>query len=110
FLPAVLRGSTRKMIAITSRLGSIAANDEGGLYAYRSSKAALNAVWRAFSFDHSEIIATVLHPGWVRTDMGGPGAAIAPDESVTGMRKVIAGLSPKDRGAFYNYDGSPIPY
>jgi NAD(P)-dependent dehydrogenase (short-subunit alcohol dehydrogenase family) len=107
---AVARSEQRKMIAITSKLGSMGANGNGGLYAYRSSKAALNAVWRSFALDHPEIIAALLHPGWVRTEMGGSQALLAPEESVAGLRRVIAGLSKADTGRFYNYDGSPIPW
>jgi NAD(P)-dependent dehydrogenase (short-subunit alcohol dehydrogenase family) len=104
------RGRERKAIAITSRLGSLASNNEGGMYAYRSSKAALNAVWRSFALDHKGLIAALLHPGWVRTDMGGPGGALAPAESVAAMRRVIAGLTTQDSGRFFNYDGAPLPW
>jgi NAD(P)-dependent dehydrogenase (short-subunit alcohol dehydrogenase family) len=110
FVEAVTRSKERKMIAITSRLGSIAANNDGGLYGYRSSKAALNALWRSFAIDHPEIIATLLHPGWVRTDMGGTGAPLTPEESVAGMRRVIARLAKTDSGRFYDYQGESIPW
>lgn len=106
----VARSRERKMVAITSRLGSIGANNEGGLYAYRSSKAALNAAWRSFAWDHRDVIATLVHPGWVRTDMGGASAPLSPEESVAGMRKVIAGLGAGDSGAFIGYDGISIPW
>src|SRR5260221_83967 len=99
-----------RVVAITSRLGSMAANSDGGLYAYRSSKAALNAVWRSFALDHPDVIAALVHPGWVRTDMGGAGALLDPEQSVAGLRRVIAGLAKADSGRFYNYDGSPIPW
>jgi len=110
FVGAVARSGERKMIAITSRLGSIAANNDGGLYGYRSSKAALNALWRSFAIDHPEIIASLLHPGWVRTDMGGAGAPLSPEESVAGMRRVIARLGKADSGRFYDYQGESIPW
>ena len=107
---AVARSKERKVIAITSRLGSIAANNDGGLYGYRSSKAALNALWRSFAIDHPEIIATLLHPGWVRTDMGGASAPLGAEESITGMRRVIARLVTADSGRFYDYKGESIPW
>lgn len=110
FHAQVARSEQRKMIAITSRLGSMGANGDGGRYAYRSSKAALNAVWRSYALDHPDVIAVLLHPGWVRTDMGGSSALLGPEESVTGLRRVIAGLAKADSGHFYNYDGSPIPW
>jgi len=107
---AVARSKERKVIAITSRLGSIAANNDGGLYGYRSSKAALNALWRSFAIDHPDVIATLLHPGWVRTDMGGASAPLAAEESVAGMRRVIARLGTADSGRFYDYKGESIPW
>jgi NAD(P)-dependent dehydrogenase (short-subunit alcohol dehydrogenase family) len=110
FHAQVARSGERKMIAITSRLSSMGANSDGGLYAYRSSKAALNAVWRSFALDHPDVIGILLHPGWVRTDMGGPGGLLDPEQSVAAMRRVIANLGKSDSGRFYNYDGSPIPW
>jgi NAD(P)-dependent dehydrogenase (short-subunit alcohol dehydrogenase family) len=110
FRAHVARSGERKAVAITSRLGSIGANDDGGLYAYRSSKAALNAVWRSFALDNKGLIAAVLHPGWVRTDMGGASAPVLPAESVTGMRRVIAGLTERDSGSFHGFDGEKLPW
>ena len=110
FHAQVARSEQRKMIAITSRLGSMGANGDGGLYVYRSAKAALNAVWRSFALDHPDVIAALLHPGWVRTDMGGAGALLDPEQSITGLRRVIANLAKADSGRFYNYDGSAIPW
>ncbi len=106
----VERSAERKAIAISSRLGSIGANESGGLYAYRAAKAALNAVWRSFAIDHKALTAVVLHPGWVSTDMGGASAPVTPEESVAGMRKVIAGLTPAESGLFFNYDGERLPW
>ena len=108
FRPQVARSAGRKVIAVSSLLGSIGSNADGGAYVYRSSKAALNAVWRSFALDNPELIAAVLSPGWVRTDMGGPAAALSPKESVAGMRRVIAKLSPAQSGTFINYEGRPI--
>jgi NAD(P)-dependent dehydrogenase (short-subunit alcohol dehydrogenase family) len=110
FRPQVARSAQRKVIAISSLLGSIGSNADGGAYVYRSSKAALNAVWRSFALDNPELIAAVLSPGWVRTDMGSPAAALSPEESVAGMRRVIAKLSPAQSGTFINYEGKPIPW
>lgn len=105
-----LRGD-RKLVAISSRMGSIAEAAPNSVV-YRSTKAALNMVVKCLSLALAEegVIAVALHPGWVRTDMGGAGAALAPEESVAGMRKVIEGLSKDDNGRFLNYDGSPIPW
>lgn len=110
FSKQVARSEQRKMVAISSGLASIGNNTEGGSYAYRSSKAALNAVWRSYAIDHPDIIAVVLSPGWVRTDMGGAGAPLGPEESIAGMRRVIAGLRKSDSGRFYHHDGKPVPW
>lgn len=110
FHPQVARSAERKMVAISSRMGSIGANSEGGMIAYRSSKAALNAAWRCYALEHRDVVAAVLHPGWVRTDMGGKGAPLSPEESVNGLRRVIARLGPAESGGFIGYDGEPIPW
>ncbi len=103
-------GRGKKVIAISSRMGSIADNTSGGAYLYRSSKAALNAALRSAAIDLRErgICVAILHPGWVATDMGGPQAMIDPERSVTGMRSVIDGLSMQQSGDFFSYDGSSI--
>ena len=110
--PNVLASQQRKMIALSSTLGSIAGNDSGGIIAYRSSKAALNAAWRSLSIDWKDtgLTLAMIHPGWVKTDMGGPGAQIDPDTSITGFRKVIAGLTTADSGAFLDYQGNRLEW
>lgn len=110
FLPALKRGSEKKLIAISSRMGSIGENTAGGSYPYRASKAALNAAWHSLANDHREVIAVVLHPGWVRTDMGGSGAPVGPKESIAGMRRVIAKLKPSDSGRFFDFEGKELPW
>lgn len=101
-----------KMVAITSKMGSIADNGSGGYIAYRSTKAALNAAWRSLSIDAAGqgIAAAVLHPGWVQTRMGGKSAPLTPQESVAGLRNVIDGLEGGQPARFYNYDGAEIPW
>jgi NAD(P)-dependent dehydrogenase (short-subunit alcohol dehydrogenase family) len=101
-----------KLIAITSQMGSIADNRSGGWSAYRTSKAALNAAWRTMAVDmRSEPVAiAMLHPGWVKTDMGGGGAPLSPAESVTGMRRVIDGLTAADKGLFLDHRGETLPW
>lgn len=112
FAVHVAQGGQKKIITLSSIMGSIAENDSSGDFIYRSSKAAVNAVMKSLAGDlKSEgITVAVLHPGWVRTDMGGPDAAIEAPESVTGMRAVIAGLKESDSGRFLNYDGTEIPW
>lgn len=110
--PNVLASQHRKIIGLSSILGSIAANDSGGIIAYRSSKAALNAAWRSLSIDWkgSGLTLAMIHPGWVKTDMGGPGAQIDAVTSITSYRKVIAGLTPADSGSFLDYQGNRLEW
>jgi NAD(P)-dependent dehydrogenase (short-subunit alcohol dehydrogenase family) len=109
FIEHVARSKDRKMIAISSVLGSIGLND-GGRYAYRASKAALNMQWTSLAKDTAGkgLICVVLHPGWVQTDMGGKDATLTIEQSVPAMVKVIDGLKSADSGRFISYDGSAI--
>jgi len=97
---------------MSSKMGSLDDNNSGGSYVYRSSKAALNAVMKSLSVDlvPRGISVAILHPGWVRTDMGGPSGLIDAPESVNGLRRVIEGLNLENSGRFYNYDGAEIPW
>lgn len=112
FAGHVAASDLKIVVSITSRMGSIASIDKGGAYIYRSSKAALNAVMKGLSHELKSmgITVAVLHPGWVKTDMGGPDASIDAPVSVSGLRRVIAGLKPGDSGKFFNYDGDEIPW
>ena len=110
FASNLVRGG--KLVAITSQMGSIADNGSGGHIAYRASKAGLNAAWRsvALALAPNGVTAVVMHPGWVATDMGGSGAPTTPEQSVSGMCKVIDGLSVADAGTFRSFDGKVIPW
>jgi NAD(P)-dependent dehydrogenase (short-subunit alcohol dehydrogenase family) len=101
-----------KLVAITSQMGSIADNSSGGWLSYRASKAALNMAWRTLAIDFARepVAIALLHPGWVRTDMGGRGAPMEPRESVAALRRVIAGLTPRQKGVFLNYRGETLPW
>lgn len=108
----VARGERKTIVALTSMMGSISENQSGGSYIYRSSKAALNMVMKGLSLTLKprKITVVMLHPGWVRTDMGGASAHLGVEESVTAMRRVISGLKPADNGRFFNYDGREISW
>ncbi|MCC7199081.1 MAG: SDR family oxidoreductase [Gammaproteobacteria bacterium] len=112
FLPHVLAGTQRKIVTLSSIVGSVALNTRGGLYSYRSSKAALNMVMKGLAVDLAPqgVICVPVHPGWARTSMGGPNAPVDPVDSVTGVRKVIAGLDASQAGKFLTYDGGELPW
>jgi NAD(P)-dependent dehydrogenase (short-subunit alcohol dehydrogenase family) len=107
----VAASEKRIMAFTTSRMGSIAQNS-GGSYLYRSSKAALNMAVDSLTKEVSTLgIKTVLlHPGWVRTEMGGPSAAIDGETSAAGLKTVVDGLHNDQSGAFLNFDGSSFPW
>jgi NAD(P)-dependent dehydrogenase (short-subunit alcohol dehydrogenase family) len=113
FVTNVARSEQKKIVSLTSILASIAGNTLGGLYSYRVSKVALNAIMRSMALDLGrkyQILAIPIHPGWTRTDMGGAHASIDPATSVSGMRAVIAGLNKEQTGRFWMYDGSELPW
>jgi NAD(P)-dependent dehydrogenase (short-subunit alcohol dehydrogenase family) len=96
---------------LSSRMGSIASRTGAAGWLYRASKAAVNSVLKdAATAFAGRAVCVAFHPGWVRTDMGGAGADIAPAESVSGMRHVLASLDASRSGSFLNYDGTPIPW
>jgi len=111
FIGHVEKSERKLVVNISSRLGSIA-ECSGDDYIYRSSKAALNMVTKTLSRDLQDRGVTVvsIHPGWVRTDMGGSAAAISPGESVAGIRKLLDGLTAKESGGFFNFDGTPLEW
>jgi len=111
FVEHVARSTERKLIAISSILGSIA-NNTGSRYIYRASKTALNMEWNCLARDLAPrgIICVALHPGWVQTDMGGSTATLTIDQSVPPMVKTIAALKPSDNGRFLQYDGKELAW
>ena len=105
--------SEMKIIALqSSRMGSIADNSSGGAYGYRASKAALNAIGKSLSLDLKErdIVVLVLHPGWVRTDMGGPNGLMTATESVSAQLDLIARAfkQPAMIGRFFHISGEDL--
>lgn len=118
-MPAVLRGTTRKIIHLTTRMASLTENTEsgvygftGGAYAYRMSKAALNVGMRTMAVDFRDkgLITAVINPGWVCTDMGGKSAPIRADDSVRGMMRVIDSLTVEQSGSFLDFQGREVPW
>lgn len=110
FLPHVEKAKG-KLVAISSVLGSIEVR-AGGNYPYNSSKAALNMTMSLLAQEVAEdgIAVGALHPGWVRTDMGGTQAPLSAEESAKGLKTVIASLQPDPRLAYKDYSGATIPW
>jgi NAD(P)-dependent dehydrogenase (short-subunit alcohol dehydrogenase family) len=104
-------GDHPRVVMISSGLGSLQ-RTSGTSYAYRMSKAAMNMAARVLAFDSamSGITTVTMNPGWVQTDMGGPSAALRPEESASALRKLITRLKPADNGKFFQYDGSELPW
>lgn len=100
------------IINMSSILGSIQLNVEGAMYAYRTSKSALNAATKSMSIDLHEqkILCVSLHPGWVRTDMGGGNAPLDVVTSTTQIVQTICKLNESHNGGFYQYDGGKLPW
>src|SRR5215472_2332778 len=100
----VARSEHKLIVNISSGMGSIAENTDGGSPIYRSSKTALNMVTKnlAIELRGKGVTVVVLSPGWVRTDMGGKRAPLEAAKSIGSMRKVLAKLGVKDSGRFFN--------
>ncbi len=112
-LAANIESGRRRLIAsVSSKMGSLSDNSSGGSFAYRSSKAALNMAMLSLSHDLRErgISVIVLHPGWVRTDMGGKQAQISVGQSTSQLRAVLDRADIGDSGRFIDRDGSTIPW
>lgn len=99
-----------RFVFLSSVMGSITDATTSTAWIYRASKAALNMAVHSARDDYPELTLAVIHPGWVQTDMGGPGATVAVQDSVAGMLKVIATLKPSDSGAFLSYDGRKMQW
>ncbi len=112
FLPNLKRSKNPLIAALSSQMGSISDNSSGGSILYRSSKAALNAVMKSLAIDlqNINIGVVIFHPGWVKTDMGGPHALIDTETSVAGMSKQISNFTMSQTGRFIKYDGTHLPW
>ena len=106
------QGEKRLVVAISSNMGSLEGTGSPNDYAYRSSKAALNIVMKGLVYELADygIGILLLHPGWVRTRMGGSEAPLTPEESVRHMRTLVDNFQPQGSGRFYRYDGEIVPW
>ncbi|MDH3591559.1 MAG: SDR family oxidoreductase [Planctomycetota bacterium] len=111
-LPNLEAEGGARVIHMTSRMGCFGEYEQHGMHGYRSSKAALNMLHRniADELKPRGITCVALHPGWVRTDMGGPEATLTVEESVASMLSVIDGVTPDDAGAIFDHTGAPLPW
>ena len=112
-LPNLLASEEKNILVVSSRMGSISDNDSGKSYAYRASKAALNCVMRSFAIDVKAqgIHVMLIHPGWVKTDMGGTNALIDAQTSVEGMLKQAEKQFSKSHAAIlHRFDGGVVAW
>ncbi|MES2415651.1 MAG: SDR family oxidoreductase [Pseudomonadota bacterium] len=105
---AAAKGKGGSFVFITSAMGRIEGVDSSRAWTYRVSKAALNMAVASAQHDYPKAIMVAMSPGWVQTDMGGAGANLTVETSVSSMRAAIAGLTAKQKGAYLNYDGNPF--
>ncbi len=112
FLALLRKGSAARVVFITSKMGSIGDAPGGSSYAYRMSKSALNMLGANLASDlrGDGIVSVILHPGWVKTRMGGDRAPVTMSDSVTGMRRLAARLTLAESGRFFDYSGTSVPW
>jgi NAD(P)-dependent dehydrogenase (short-subunit alcohol dehydrogenase family) len=112
----VAASKRKQIVAISTGMGSLqtlaTTIEFGSAYQYRSSKAALNMAMSilAKEVEPQGISVLIFSPGWVQTDMGGSNAALTPEQSIAGMRKVLEGNPMELTGKFLSYDGSTWPW
>jgi len=110
FVSNIECSNIKKMVFLSSQMGSISDNGSGQSYIYRSTKTALNSVVKSLSIDlkHKGIKVLTLHPGWVLTDMGGTNAQITTEESVKSIKNIIDNMNMNNSGSFLDYEGKTI--
>ncbi|MCZ7586680.1 MAG: SDR family NAD(P)-dependent oxidoreductase [Deltaproteobacteria bacterium] len=110
-LAGLLRAAKKaRVVNMTSWVGSIGDKDMPGYYGYSASKAALNMLTRLCALDlkRDRVIVAAIHPGWVRTDMGGPNAPLSPEKSVRKLLATVDALTTRQSGLFLNVDGREL--
>lgn len=109
-LPTLKKSVQAKVVHITSRMGSISDNTGGGYYAYRASKSALNMINKSLTQDNPWLTTLLIHPGWVKTEMGGHNATVEISDSARGIWQVINQASITQSGQFFDFRGEPIAW
>ncbi|MCC6804825.1 MAG: SDR family oxidoreductase [Anaerolineae bacterium] len=110
YLDLLRRGTTPKLVGVTSEYASLALKPDGGPFGYSASKAALNMFMRTLAFEAGGVTTILVDPGWVQTDMGGSDASLTPQQSVDGMIAVIEAVGQEHNGGFYRWDGELMPW
>ena len=110
-LPALRRSRQPQVAMITSRMGSMS-HAESDLVAYRASKVAANKITQCLATDlePAGVVVSAVHPGWVRTNIGGDQAGVEVATSAAGIRQLLARLTPADTGHFWDYTGTRLPW
>jgi NAD(P)-dependent dehydrogenase (short-subunit alcohol dehydrogenase family) len=111
-LPRIRQGRGRKVLHLSTKMASISDNTSGGAYGYRMAKTALNMANRsmALALRGERILSVVVNPGWVQTDMGGPGAPTPASDSARGILELVERLKLEDTGEFWDYRGDKIEW
>lgn len=112
FLPLLRRGRGKRIVNVTSLMGSIEDNGSGGSYGYRMSKAALNIATKNLALELADenFVVLVMHPGWVRTRMGGDGAPLGVEEAVRDLLETALGAGAEQSGGFFGPGGTRLPW
>ncbi len=112
FVDNVAASEKGRIVTVSSMVGSMTLNQGGGMYGYRASKAGVNSIMKSMAIDLAGrgIIATAIHPGFVRTDMSGPQAYIEPKESAAGIIQVIERLTAEQSGKLIAWNGEELPW
>lgn len=109
-IPKLKKSSRPLSLQISSLMGSIEDNTSGGNYSYRASKTALNMLFKCLSADESWLTSVLVHPGWVKTRMGGQGAPTSVAESAGGIWKIVQEAKPAHNGKFITYKQETLPW
>ena len=109
-LPFLRRSRQPRIANTASLMGSITDNSSGGSLAYRMSKTAVNMFTKTLAIEEPGLAVIALHPGWVKTDMGGANAPVSVSESAEGLLNIILRAKPTESGKFFNYDGRELPW
>jgi NAD(P)-dependent dehydrogenase (short-subunit alcohol dehydrogenase family) len=110
FLSNLQKSGSPKVINMTSLMGSISDNKSGGYYAYRMSKTALNMFGSCLAKELPRSVVLSMHPGWVKTAMGGPKAPTEALESAVGIIDMVERATLKDSGHYFDYKGQKLPW